>query len=549
MPEVFTHSEPLVEVGPDWLTRLKDAAEESPLRRARLCLHVTPNDTVQEMILVLCKDVLFQPHRHHDKTESFHIIEGEVDLIIFDEMGAPVRTLEMGPIGSGKTFCYRLNTSLYHALLPRTKFVVFHETTVGPFRQGDAEFAPWAPESPIALRAFLEDAVREHKGPQEESVPAAAHYTAGADRPYRDISAVRDEPEASVGGTPGGPTLEHTHPEPQSPERVVVLGGNGFLGRALLARLSQAGIPALALNSRDVDLTSPMADRLLAKRLRPRDALVMLAAVNPGRRHDEEAFLSNVAMASAVCRAVPQAGCAHLVYISSDAVYPFISDPVEEHLAPLPTSLYAHMHLARETMLRAIESVPVAVLRLTQVYGAGDPHNAYGPSRMIRSALNEGRIVLYGSGEETRDHIHVDEAAITLLNVLTMRSRGLVNVATGRSISFADLAELVRRICGGAVEIAHEARRMPVMHRRFDIGELEAAFPGRVAIPLEEGLAIMAERQRSAQAANSGLEDATDDYLQKRNGRSRVTGAGSRTSPAEALTATLSSPVSRNRSL
>ena len=50
MPEVFTHSEPLVEVGPDWLTRLKTAAEESPLRRARLCLHVTPNDTVQEMI-------------------------------------------------------------------------------------------------------------------------------------------------------------------------------------------------------------------------------------------------------------------------------------------------------------------------------------------------------------------------------------------------------------------------------------------------------------------------------------------------------------------
>lgn len=161
MPEVFTHTDPVIEIGPDWISRLKAAAEASPLRRARVCLHLRPEDAVQEMIIVLCEDVLFPPHRHQNKTESFHIIEGELDLVVFDDEGAPINTLKMGPPGSGKTFCYRLNSPLYHALLLRSSFVVFHETTTGPFTKGDAQFAPWAPRDSAKLRSFLEHSLRE----------------------------------------------------------------------------------------------------------------------------------------------------------------------------------------------------------------------------------------------------------------------------------------------------------------------------------------------------------------------------------------------------
>jgi len=161
MAEVFRLTDDIVEIGPDWLARLKAAADESPLRRARVCLHRAAQDTVQEMVIALCQDALFRPHRHRGKTESFHMIEGELDLVIFNETGTPLRTIRMGPAGSGKTFCYRLNASLYHALLPRTPHVVFHETTAGPFVQGDAQLAPWAPEDAAALRTFIETAMRE----------------------------------------------------------------------------------------------------------------------------------------------------------------------------------------------------------------------------------------------------------------------------------------------------------------------------------------------------------------------------------------------------
>ena len=92
----------------------------------------------------------------------FHILEGELDVVIFDDHGKPLQTLRMGPFGSGKIFYYRLNASFFHALLPRTAFVVFHETTAGPFVQNEAIFAPWAPTDPSGLRKFIEELMDEH---------------------------------------------------------------------------------------------------------------------------------------------------------------------------------------------------------------------------------------------------------------------------------------------------------------------------------------------------------------------------------------------------
>jgi UDP-glucose 4-epimerase len=154
------------------------------------------------------------------------------------------------------------------------------------------------------------------------------------------------------------------------------------------------------------------------------------------------------------------------------------------------------MHLTREGMLGEIADLPLSILRLSQVYGSGDPHNAYGPNRMIRSALTAGKIFLYGTGEETRDHVHIRDVAKLLYDVLMMRSVGVVNVATGRSVSFAHIAEIVRRTCGG--EIVHDPRRVPVTHRVFDTSALEAAFPGRTWTALESGIAITARSEAAA---------------------------------------------------
>ena len=159
MQNVFHNTDEVALVGAEWIDRLKTVARRHPQRRARLCLHRSGGDRLHEMIIALSRDCLFQPHRHPDKSESYHAIDGRLAIVIFDTKGKPVRSLILAPPGKNGTICYRLDTSVYHAVLPLDDIVVFHEVTNGPFVQGDAEIAPWAPHEPTALRVFLNDAV------------------------------------------------------------------------------------------------------------------------------------------------------------------------------------------------------------------------------------------------------------------------------------------------------------------------------------------------------------------------------------------------------
>src|SRR5881296_1119291 len=124
------------------------------------------------------------------------------------------------------------------------------------------------------------------------------------------------------------------------------------------------------------------------------------------------------------------------------------------------------MHLAREVMLRTATRAPVAVLRPTLVFGAGDTHNSYGPNRLRRMAHN-GKVVLFGEGEEMRDHVFVEDVAALTLAVLRHRSAGTLNIASGQAISYADLARKVAVLFDRPVVITGTPRQTPIMHRHF----------------------------------------------------------------------------------
>ena len=120
----------------DWkmVEELKNIAEKSELRRARYCMHRSDSDLVQEMVIVLCQDSDVPIHFHDgNKSESFHIIEGMLTVLLYNEEQQLLREVPLGDIQSGRSSLYRLCTPLWHSVRIETKFVVFHEIVTGPF--------------------------------------------------------------------------------------------------------------------------------------------------------------------------------------------------------------------------------------------------------------------------------------------------------------------------------------------------------------------------------------------------------------------------------
>ena len=165
--EIFIAEDTIVRCGDTEVEFLKRQAQASPRKRARICAHKTNEDALHEMLIVIAAASYIRPHRHIGKSESFHIIEGEVDVAVFDDAGALTDVIELGAHGSGRNFFYRLSHSAFHTLLIHTDFLVIHEVTNGPFDRAGSVLADFAPAETDL------DAVREYM--QRVSAQVARH--------------------------------------------------------------------------------------------------------------------------------------------------------------------------------------------------------------------------------------------------------------------------------------------------------------------------------------------------------------------------------------
>lgn len=157
-PEVFFAKDKFVNIKTSDLDFLKQAAERSPRCRARVCAHKDPEDRLHEMIVVAKKGIYFIPEKHIVKAESYHVIEGSADVVVFDEAGSLVNVLQLGTSSSGFSFYYRMFDHLYHTLIIRSLFLIYHETATGPFSKADTVIAPWAPAETdsVGKKLFME---------------------------------------------------------------------------------------------------------------------------------------------------------------------------------------------------------------------------------------------------------------------------------------------------------------------------------------------------------------------------------------------------------
>lgn len=192
-----------------------------------------------------------------------------------------------------------------------------------------------------------------------------------------------------------------------------------------------------------------------------------------------------------------------VVYASSSAVYP-VGDqrpvghrPLREELVDfgdqigLPDFTYGWSKLTGELLSRhAARSydLDVVVYRPFSGYGEDQDLTYPFPSIIDRVARRESPIVVWGSGDQLRDFIHMDDCVEAVFATMDRLAPGeALNLGSGQGTSFRQLAALACRIAGHSAEIVNDATKPEGVFAR--VGDCERMFRHyRPAISLESGI-------------------------------------------------------------
>lgn len=287
--------------------------------------------------------------------------------------------------------------------------------------------------------------------------------------------------------------LKHLNRQALNPSRVLVLGSRGFVGSTLINSLESRQIMTRGVSSGEIDLTHDSAADRLSSLVLEGDVIVFISAEAPCKTTSQ--FINNLKMAESVSATIKRVPISQLVYVSSDAVYQDQTAPMTESSPLGSLSIHGLMHTSREVILgEASTKSPLAIIRPTLIYGKNDPHNGYGPNKFRRLARAGDDIVLFGKGEELRDHIHVEDVAEIIVNAILYRSEGVLNAVSGQIVSFFDLAQFTANYFGRRSKIICGERLAPMPHngyREFDNSAICKSFPNLRVKSWEEGLTMV----------------------------------------------------------
>lgn len=144
--EVYYTDGPFAAATADSVDLLKRLAADNPRKRCRLCFHADPSAPLHEMLIVHHRDAYVRPHWHVGKSESLAVVEGDALAVMFDEVGGVADVLPLAPYGRSGVHYYRMPEGMCHSLLIRSEWLVFQETTSGPFDPARTQFPTWAPD-------------------------------------------------------------------------------------------------------------------------------------------------------------------------------------------------------------------------------------------------------------------------------------------------------------------------------------------------------------------------------------------------------------------
>ena len=276
------------------------------------------------------------------------------------------------------------------------------------------------------------------------------------------------------------------------PERVVVVGSNGFIGKALVHELVRLGISYLGLPKEQFDLLDKATADKLSMMLTAGDQVVFTSAIAPSKVADD--VIKSMTMAETFCKSIEKLSVKQVILISSDSVYGDRSGVFTEESSCHPNSFHGLAQLSREIIFASSTVKNLAILRICAVYGPGDTHNGYGPNRFISQIKNLESIKIFGEGLNLRDHIFIDDVISLIIESIKSNLCGKLNIVSGKSYSFLEVANLCRNIFSPNAKVEYLGSEGEIIEKYFKNDKIIDLFPKFVLHDLESGLNLWKNR-------------------------------------------------------
>jgi UDP-glucose 4-epimerase len=296
---------------------------------------------------------------------------------------------------------------------------------------------------------------------------------------------------------------------PSGPDRtsVVITGGSGFIGRAAVRAFRDQGFPVTVVDRVPYETTDEGVRVIVGDLLdaATREAaitaetagIVHLAALTSVLKSVErpgETFTENVVVTHELLELARKNEVPRFVLASTNAVIGDVgTSTITVDLPPRPLTPYGATKAACEMLLSGYSGaygMTTCVLRFTNVYGPGMSHKDSFVPRMMRAALAGEGVRVYGTGEQRRDLVHVDDVVRALLLAFESGYNGRAIVGAGHSVSVLEMVQTVREVTGAELPVEHVAApagEMPAV--LADVSASAETIGFTPAISLADGLA------------------------------------------------------------